>query len=376
MAASPSPDAGSDANPPACAPAMAPSSATSRRFVVLAVAGADAETFLQGQLSCDVRGLAPDACRYGSFNSPKGRMLANFALWRSRRAAERFDLLLPADIAEPVARRLRMYVLRSKVTLTDVSAETCRFGVGGPRRRGRFARGAGTDPGAASGRCTPVRRPSSGFPARASCVLAPADAAPRLRARLEGRGVRNRLRRLAVAHHSRRRAGHHRRDAGHRSSRRPRTGTSWAASISRRAATPGRRSSPGRSTSAGSRSVPSCSTPICPTSRPGTGSSARPSTTSPAARSSTRRRRPAADAICSRCCRSTPRHGATRGCASPTVPACGAAAALRHPAPEPAARAPRLTRNPRGYAGGGARLRLLPGRRGHGGRARVASARS
>ena len=99
---------------------------------VLAIGGADAESFLQGQLSCDVKGLRPGTCRYGSFNSPKGRMLANFVLWRSPAGLDRFEMLLPEDVAESVAKRLRMYVLRSKVVLTDVSADTRRFGVGGP----------------------------------------------------------------------------------------------------------------------------------------------------------------------------------------------------------------------------------------------------
>jgi hypothetical protein len=99
---------------------------------VLAIGGADAETFLQGQLSCDAKGLAPGVCRYGSFNSPKGRMLANFVLWRSPAAGDRFEMLLPEDVAASVAQRLRMYVLRSNVVLTDVSADTRRFGIGGP----------------------------------------------------------------------------------------------------------------------------------------------------------------------------------------------------------------------------------------------------
>jgi folate-binding protein YgfZ len=99
---------------------------------VLAVAGADAEAFLQGQLSCDVKALTPGACAYGSFNSPKGRMLANFVLWREPADGSGFALLLPGDVAESVAKRLRMYVLRSKVTVTDVSAATRRFGLGGP----------------------------------------------------------------------------------------------------------------------------------------------------------------------------------------------------------------------------------------------------
>jgi hypothetical protein len=115
---------------------------------VLAVGGADAEAFLQGQLSCDVKGLAPGTCRYGSFNSPKGRMLANFVIWRSPAGSDRFEMLLPEDVAEPVAKRLRMYVLRSKVVLTDVSADTRRFGIGGPAAPAALVAAFGASPSA------------------------------------------------------------------------------------------------------------------------------------------------------------------------------------------------------------------------------------
>ena len=99
---------------------------------VLALAGADAASFLQGQLSCDVTAITPGTCRFGSFNSPKGRMLANFVLWRGAALGDGFAMLLPGDICGSVAKRLRMYVLRSKVTVTDVSAATQRMGVGRP----------------------------------------------------------------------------------------------------------------------------------------------------------------------------------------------------------------------------------------------------
>jgi tRNA-modifying protein YgfZ len=99
---------------------------------LLAISGADAATFLQGQLSADVEGLPAGACRYASFNSPKGRMLANFLLWRDAAAPDRYLALLPGDIAAPVAKRLAMYVLRSKVALADVSDQSTRFGIGGP----------------------------------------------------------------------------------------------------------------------------------------------------------------------------------------------------------------------------------------------------
>src|SRR5512136_3001844 len=85
-------------------------------FAVLAVTGADATAFLNGQLSNDVAALAIDACQYTSLNSPAGRMLANFVLWRAAGdAAPGYRALLPGDLAEAVRGRLAKYVLRSKV---------------------------------------------------------------------------------------------------------------------------------------------------------------------------------------------------------------------------------------------------------------------
>ena len=49
---------------------------------VLQFSGDDAETFLQGQLSCDVAEVGLRSSSYGAYCSPKGRMLANFLLWR------------------------------------------------------------------------------------------------------------------------------------------------------------------------------------------------------------------------------------------------------------------------------------------------------
>ncbi len=86
--------------------------------------------FLQGQLSNDVNAIADDRCQYTSHNSPKGRMLANFVLWRD--AGPRYRALVSADLADAIRKRLSLYVLRSKVTLRDASADTARLGVGGP----------------------------------------------------------------------------------------------------------------------------------------------------------------------------------------------------------------------------------------------------
>jgi hypothetical protein len=81
----------------------------------LRVEGADAEAFLQGQLSNDMRKLDADMAALSSMNSPKGRVLATMIVFRIE---EGFGLLMAPDIVEAMQRRLQMYVLRSKVTLT------------------------------------------------------------------------------------------------------------------------------------------------------------------------------------------------------------------------------------------------------------------
>ena len=141
---------------------------------VLAITGADAGTFLHGQLSSDVTGLAEGAASYTSFNSPKGRMLANFVLWREGPTA--YPALLPGDIAEAVRKRLSMYVLRSKVTLLDVSAATMRVGVGGPHAATALQAALGMVPETmALARDGDVR--AIGLPGPRFVIFAPADRA-------------------------------------------------------------------------------------------------------------------------------------------------------------------------------------------------------
>src|SRR5215212_126255 len=91
----------------------------SSSLTVLEIAGADATTFLQGQLSNDVRRVSPTQWQHTTYNSPKGRMLATLVLWADEGG---YRAVLPADIGESVRKRLTMYVLRAKVTITDRTA--------------------------------------------------------------------------------------------------------------------------------------------------------------------------------------------------------------------------------------------------------------
>ena len=98
------------------------------QFGLIQCTGEDAQSFLQGQLSCDVNAVRPDSAIYGSYNTPKGRMLATFLLWRDETG---YMLQLPRSMCESTRKRLALYVLRSKVKLLDVSDEYALLGIAG-----------------------------------------------------------------------------------------------------------------------------------------------------------------------------------------------------------------------------------------------------
>lgn len=87
-------------------------------YGLVRVGGEDAVGFLQGQLTCNVNALLPGGSCHGAQCTPKGRVIANFRVLRGERD---FYLLLAADLAALVRKRLQMYVLRSKVVLEDLS---------------------------------------------------------------------------------------------------------------------------------------------------------------------------------------------------------------------------------------------------------------
>jgi len=91
-------------------------------------AGADAQSFLQSQLSNDINLLQDAQAQLSAYCNPKGRMLAQFLILPDQ---QDYLLLLPKSILEATLKRLRMFILRSQVTLTDVSDEIISIGLVG-----------------------------------------------------------------------------------------------------------------------------------------------------------------------------------------------------------------------------------------------------
>ena len=103
---------------------------------LILVEGSDAASFLQNQLTNSVLGLKRtlpgqiaqgfSSSRLIGYCSPKGRLLASAWLGlfpQSEDAEDRFALFISKDIAASTAKRLSMYVLRSKLKVTDFSNE-------------------------------------------------------------------------------------------------------------------------------------------------------------------------------------------------------------------------------------------------------------
>ena len=99
------------------------------QYGLLHVAGGDARAFLHAQLTNDVENLAPGQARYAGWCSAKGRLLATFLVVPG---ADGFLLQLSRDLAPLVAKRLSMFILRSKVKLLDVTALWAQYGLWGP----------------------------------------------------------------------------------------------------------------------------------------------------------------------------------------------------------------------------------------------------
>ncbi|HEY8117668.1 MAG TPA: folate-binding protein YgfZ [Methylophilaceae bacterium] len=95
---------------------------------LLEVGGDDAVTFLQGQVTNDIKQLDGSNSQYAGYCNPKGRLLALFLAFAHY---DHLHLQLDATLLEPIMKRLKMYVLRSKVTVSDVSDSIMRMGVAG-----------------------------------------------------------------------------------------------------------------------------------------------------------------------------------------------------------------------------------------------------
>lgn len=99
-------------------------------IAVIEATGADVTAFLHGQVSSDITALPDGFSQLAAYCNPKGRMLALFRIIRRENG---YFLLLPAELLDATLKRLRMFVMRSKVTFSDVSENWAVLGCSGDK---------------------------------------------------------------------------------------------------------------------------------------------------------------------------------------------------------------------------------------------------
>jgi len=111
---------------------------------LVAASGADAVTFLQGQLVSDVCEVSEQRSQPSGLCSIKGRLLASFRIIMRDGT---YYLQLPRELADSLIQRLRLYVLRSNVKLEDASDRLVRLGFKGRAAAASVAEAFGELPG-------------------------------------------------------------------------------------------------------------------------------------------------------------------------------------------------------------------------------------
>jgi len=97
-------------------------------YALIKASGDDVTEFLQGQFTNDIKLVTDNLSQLSAYCNPKGRILANFRIFKYK---DDFVLRLHADILEPTLKRLRMFIMRSKVELLDCGDELTRIGIAG-----------------------------------------------------------------------------------------------------------------------------------------------------------------------------------------------------------------------------------------------------
>lgn len=96
---------------------------------VIRASGADAATFLHGQLTSDMQSLDQGRARLAGFCSAKGRLQSSFVVCRT--GPEELRLACARSVLPATLKRLSMFVLRAKCKLCDATEEVPLYGLSG-----------------------------------------------------------------------------------------------------------------------------------------------------------------------------------------------------------------------------------------------------
>ena len=148
---------------------------------VLRLTGEDRAAFLQGLVSNDMRKVAADRAIFAAFLTPQGKYLHDFHVVA---LGDAWLIDCEAGRGADLFRRLRMYKLRSKVELADVSADWAVAAILG--EPGNAALGLAGEPGAARALADGIAHVDARTAALGARALLPKATA---KATLEGLGL-------------------------------------------------------------------------------------------------------------------------------------------------------------------------------------------
>ena len=97
-------------------------------YSLVEVVGDDAKSFLFGLTTSDVKQVSPSYSQFSAICDTKGRVIASFIIINRAGA---FYLFLPKDMVEQVVRKLRLHVLRAKVTINCSGDQVKLIGLSG-----------------------------------------------------------------------------------------------------------------------------------------------------------------------------------------------------------------------------------------------------
>lgn len=120
-------------------------------YSIIEASGDDVIDFLQGQLTHDIKLVSDSTGQLSAYCNPKGRIISNFRIFKRE---DHYLLRMRSDLIEATLKRLRMFVMRSKVTLSDSSDTLSRMGIGGENATNKLTSLFKNLPGNADDSCT------------------------------------------------------------------------------------------------------------------------------------------------------------------------------------------------------------------------------
>ena len=142
---------------------------------VIRAQGAEAASFLQGQLTNDVATLDSSHARLAGFCSAKGRLQASFLVWKP--AADELLLACSASVLPATLKRLSMFVMRARCKLSDATGDVGLWGVMGDAAQ-RLLQGIEPGQTRVDEGATVIRLADADGAARCLLMVAAADAVP------------------------------------------------------------------------------------------------------------------------------------------------------------------------------------------------------